>query len=185
MLMPKILTCDTFPGFWGFLPLHFPMLLLRRVLLPNVFRSLSLCPCTALRPVYLLLLRFGALYHALSLSFSVWFLLKFCSLSSSLSLCFVLHFSYHESRCEFLSLLCIFSSLFCVFCFFADFHGLFLGQFPLFSSLPLLKSYAFLRLVSYLLFTVATASLFFACYVSLVLYFMFFASLLHLFFSPV
>ena len=104
---------------------------------------------------------------------------------SSLSLCFVLHFSYHESRCEFLSLLCIFSSLFCVFCFFADFHGLFLGQFPLFSSLPLLKSYAFLRLVSYLLFTVATASLFFACYVSLVLYFMFFASLLHLFFSPV
>lgn len=176
------MTCDTFPGFWGFLPLHFPMLLLRRVLLPNVFRSLSLCPCTALRPVYLLLLRFGALYHALSLSFSVWFLLKFCSLGSSLSLCFVLHFSYHESRCEFLSLLCIFSSLFCVFCFFVDFRGLFLGQFPLFSSLPLLCCSLWLPGVKVILFhwhfwIVMHACVWFLTYCSQLQ--------LHVFFSPV
>ena len=102
--------------FGHFAPPFFPLLLIPRVLLSNVFLVMSLCLCNMLHTLPSFYLFFGpslVLHNPLSLSYSIILLpssVQFPSFFSSL--CFVLHFTSHESRCYFFFLLCMFSSLF-------------------------------------------------------------------------
>ena len=133
--------------FFGLFALPFsPLLLLSRVLLSNVFRS---CRCArAIR--YIRYLSFISSFFSFASSFiSFVFILlpssvQFPSFFSSL--CFVLHFTSHESRCYFFScyaclVLCfVFLLLYWLsyFCFFTNFPALFLVPFYfVFSSLLL------------------------------------------------
>lgn len=128
--------------FGHFAPPFFPLLLIPRVLLSNVFLVMSLCLCNMLHTLPSFYLFFGpslVLHNPLSLSYSIILLpssVQFPSFFSSL--CFVLHFTSHESRCYFFFPVMHVQFFVSCFCFFTDFSALFLVPFSsVFSSLLL------------------------------------------------
>ena len=108
-----------FSVFWSFCPSIFPFVAYPTCLAVQRFLVMSLCLCNTLHTLPSFYLFFGpslVLHNPLSLSYSIILLpssVQFPSFFSSL--CFVLHFTSHESRCYFFFLLCMFSSLFRVF----------------------------------------------------------------------
>ena len=105
-----------FSVFWSFCPSIFPFVAYPTCLAVQRFLVMSLCLCNTLHTLPSFYLFFGpslVLHNPLSLSYSIILLpssVQFPSFFSSL--CFVLHFTSHESRCYFFFLLCMFSSLF-------------------------------------------------------------------------
>ena len=139
-----------FSVFWSFCPSIFPFVAYPTCLAVQRFLVMSLCLCNTLHTLPSFYLFFGpslVLHNPLSLSYSIILLpssVQFPSFFSSL--CFVLHFTSHESRCYFFScyaclVLCfVFLLLYWLsyFCFFTNFPALFLVPFYfVFSSLLL------------------------------------------------